>query len=100
MLGIKPIITITDGKVDVLKLVRGTKKSYIEVDRYMAKGGEIDLDMPFVCGYTGTSSLRTDNFMEEYGNRYFNKEVEELVVGTTVGSYAGPKAFALAYFVK
>ena len=100
VLGIKPIITITDGKVDVLKLARGTKKSYVEVDRYMAKGGEIDLDMPFVCGYTGTSSVRTDNFMEEYGNKYFNKEVEELVVGTTVGSYAGPKAFALAYFVK
>ena len=100
VLGIKPIITITDGKVDVLKLARGTKKSYVEVNRYMAKGGEIDLDMPFVCGYTGTSSVRTDNFMKEYGNKYFNKEVEELVVGTTVGSYAGPKAFALAYFVK
>ena len=100
VLGIKPIITITDGKVDVLKLVRGTKKSYVEVNRYMANGDEIDLEMPYVCGYTGTSSERTDNFMKEYGNRYFDKEVEELVVGTTVGSYAGPKAFALAYFVK
>ncbi|MBR0385893.1 MAG: DegV family protein, partial [Erysipelotrichaceae bacterium] len=96
----KPIITITDGKVDVLKLARGTKKSYVEVDQYIADGGEIDLSMPFVCGYTGTSSETTDNFMEEYGNRYFNREVEKLVVGTTVGSYAGPKAFSLAYFVK
>ena len=99
-LGIKPIITITDGKVDVMKLVRGTKKSYVSVNEYMASGGEIDLDMPFVCGYTGTSSARMDNFMTEYGNKYFDKEVEELVVGTTVGSYAGPRAYSLAYFVK
>ena len=99
-LGIKPIITITDGKVDVIKLVRGLKKSYVSVNDYMACGGEIDLDMPYVCGYTGTSSSRMDNFMNDYGNKYFDKEVEELVVGTTVGSYAGPGAYSLAYFVK
>ena len=99
-LGIKPIITITDGKVNVIKLVRGTKKAAVSVNEYMADCGEIDQDMPYVCGYTGTNSLQMDNFMNEFGNKYFNGNVEELVVGTTVGSYAGPGAYALGFFVK
>ena len=66
----------------------------------MADCGQIDQDMPYVCGYTGTNSLQMDNFMNEFGNKYFNGNVEELVVGTTVGSYAGPGAYALGFFVK
>lgn len=98
-LGIKPIITITDGKVDVIKLVRGSKKAAAAVNEYISNC-DIDLNMPFVCGYTGTDSKQMDEFMEKYGSAYFGNNIEELIVGTTVGSYAGPGAYALGFFVK
>ena len=99
-LGIKPVLTITDGKVDVLKLARGSKKAAAEMNSYIAGCGQIDLSLPAVCGYTGTDSAQIDQFMENYGNRYFTEPLRKMVVGTTIGSYAGPGAYALAFFVK
>ena len=98
-LGIKPIVTITDGKVEVLKLVRGSKKAAITVNSYL-EDCDIDESEHIYSGYTGTTSEELDNFMSNYGNAHFSSQPEKLIVGTTVGSYAGPGAYAFAFFVK
>lgn len=101
VLGIKPIITISEGKVKVIKTVRGIKKGMISMDEYLDEEGEIDFDMPIVSGYTGVAPDQLNEFMEKYGSRHFEgRELPVEVVGTTVGSYAGPDAFAIGYFVK
>ena len=48
-LSIKPLITITDGAVDVLGKVRGMKKGYHAMRDYILEQGGIDLNMP--CGF-------------------------------------------------
>ena len=101
MLSIKPIITITDGKVDVLGKVKGMKNGYKVMREYIEKEGGIDLDMPFSVAYSGTDDTNINGFME--GNRDLFGDVDDLplsYVGATVGTYAGPGAISAAYFVK
>lgn len=101
MLSIKPVITITDGKVDVLGKVKGMKNGYKAMREYIENDGGIDLSMPFSVAYSGTDDTNINGFME--GNRDLFGNAADLplsYVGATVGTYAGPGAIAAAYFVK
>ena len=101
MLSIKPIITITDGKVEVLSRVRGMKKGYRAMREYIEKDGGIDLSMPYAFAYSGSDSTNIDGFIRECSDLYEGKtDVEISYVGATVGTYAGAGAIATAYFVK
>ena len=55
VLSIKPLITISDGGVDVLGKVRGMKKGYQAMREYILDEGGIDLSMP--CGYPISRAL-------------------------------------------
>ena len=101
MLSIKPVITITDGAVDVLGKVKGMKNGFKAMREYIENEGGIDLNMPFSVAYSGTDDSNINAFME--GNRNLFGGTEDLplsYVGATVGTYAGPGAIAAAYFVK
>ena len=101
MLSIKPVITITDGVVDVLGKVKGMKNGYKTMREYIENDGGIDLNMPFSVAYSGTDDANIQAFME--GNRDLFGNAADLplsYVGATVGTYAGPGAIAAAYFVK
>ena len=101
MLSIKPMITITDGKVEVLSKVRGMKKGYKAMREYIEKEGGIDLSMPYAFAYSGTDSTNIDGFIRECGDLYEGKtDIEISYVGATVGTYSGAGAIATAYFVK
>ncbi len=101
MLSIKPIITITDGKVEVLSKVRGMRKGYKAMREYIEKEGGIDLSMPYAFAYSGADSANIDGFISECGDLYEGKtDVEVSHVGATVGTYSGAGAIATAYFIK
>lgn len=100
-LKLKLLISIKDGGVDFIKPLRGTKKGFAAMEKYVKENGGIDLSMPHCAGYTGTSNAKIMKFLDKYG--YLIDYGEDTVVthvGTTVGTYAGPGAIAIGYFAE
>ena len=99
-LSIKPLVTITNGEVDVLGKVRGMKKGYQAMrDHILAEGG-IDLSMPCGFAYSGSDDTNINNYISLNKDLYGDIDVPVSYVGATVGTYAGAGAIATAYFVK
>lgn len=99
-LSIKPLITISDGSVDVIRKVRGMKSGFHAMREYIAEQGEIDLNMPCGYAYSGSDDTNLNQFIEENKDLYNGLDVPVSYVGATVGTYAGSGAIATAYFVK
>lgn len=100
VLSIKPLITITDGGVNVLGKVRGMKKGYQAMRDYILNEGGIDLDMPCGYAYSGSDDSNINKYIELNKDLYGELSVPVSYVGATVGTYAGAGAIATAYFVK
>lgn len=100
VLSIKPLITITDGVVDIPDKVRGMKKGYQAMRDYILNEGGIDLSMPCGYAYSGSDDTNINEFIEMNKDLYGDLEVPTSYVGATVGTYAGSGAIATAYFVK
>ena len=100
MLSIKPLITITDGGVEVLGKVRGMKKGYQAMREYILREGGIDLNMPCGFAYSGSDDTNISEFIAMNKDLYGDLDVPTSYVGATVGTYAGAGAIATAYFVK
>lgn len=102
MLSIKPVITITDGIVDVIGKARGSKKgNNMLIEKVKAIGG-IDFTMPVVTGYTGLSDEYLQKYLEDSRDLYEGdiSDIRKVSVGATVGTYAGPGAIAVAFYPK
>ncbi len=98
MLNIKPIITIKDGKVDVVTKAMGTSKACKTIISLFLKN-------------------RDENMPIYFGRAYYEKPLEEfksvckacfklsgtektLTIGATVGTHVGPGAVGIVYFKK
>ena len=102
VLSIKPAITITNGVVEVFGKVRGAKKGIATIISKVEEMGGIDFSMPFCVGCTGGCDNLLEKFLEE-GKHLFNcelSEIKRISVGATIGTYAGPGAFAIAFYPK
>lgn len=100
VLSIKPVITITNGEVEVLGKVRGMKKGYQAMRDYILNEGGIDLDMPCGYAYSGSDDSNINEFISLNKDLYGDISVPTSYVGATVGTYAGAGAIATAYFIK
>lgn len=102
ILSIKPVITITNGIVDVIGKARGSKKgNNMLIEKVKAIGG-IDFTMPVVTGYTGLSDEYLQKYLEDSRDLYEGdiSDIRKVSVGATVGTYAGPGAIAVAFYPK
>ncbi len=102
ILSIKPVITITNGIVDVIGKARGSKKgNNMLIEKVKAIGG-IDFTMPVVTGYTGLSDEYLQKYLEDSRDLYDGdiSDIRKVSVGATVGTYAGPGAIAVAFYPK
>ena len=101
LLNIKPVLTITDGVVDVLGKARGTRKACDMLLDELRKLGEADTAKPLCFGCTAGGEeglhLFRARIHEELGLEAASGSVE---VGATIGAYAGPGAIAFAFFTK
>lgn len=100
LLNIKPVLTITDGTVDVLAKARGTRRACDMLVAEMAKFGDIDYAMPLVFGYTGNNDEAMRYFVQCFKAHFACPEVTIVRVGATIGAYAGPNAFAVGFYTK
>ena len=82
LLAIKPIISVDSGALAMISKAR------------------VDFDLPVVLGYTGTSDELLRKYIAESGEFWGGKSFPTTIVGSTVGTHAGPGAGAAAFFVK
>lgn len=100
MLSIRPVIGIVDGIVEVLGKARGSKAANNLLAQQIEAAGGIDYDMPYELAYSGLD----DSLLRKYINdnehvwRGHADELKYGIVGSTIGTHAGPGAVAVAFF--
>ena len=101
LLNIKPIIGVTDGEILILGKARGNKQANQLLVDEIEKSGSIDFSRPVMLGYTGLSDELLQNFI--VGSKDLWSSLPELhssIIGSVIGTHAGPGAVAVAYFCK
>ena len=99
MLGIKPLITIQDGKVAMAGKARGLPGAYVALFKKIEEMGGISPAFQALAGYT--VSPREVTPIQTYLRD--NLQQEALLVrqiGCVIGTHAGPGAFGIAFFDK
>lgn len=98
LLGIRPLISLVEGKVAVLSKARGKKNAVEAILKEINKDGDVDFNRPMIYGFTGDAQSVTDlrDFLQEKG--YKSDLIS--VIGSVIGTHAGPGASAIAYFKK
>ena len=97
MLGIKPLITIREGKVAMAGKARGLPGAYVALFKKVEELGGISQSFASVAGYTASTRevQPIQNYLQE------NLHLEEPLVrqiGCVIGTHTGPGAFGLAFF--
>ena len=100
LLNIKPVICIEDGEIKMLGKARGSKQGNNLLVQEIRKAGGVDFRKPLLLGYTGLS----DSLLQKYiadSAALWEGNTEQLpvrIVGSVVGTHAGPGAVAVAFF--
>ena len=99
MLGIRPVLTLSDGALVVAGKARGPKAAISMTNKLVEETG-IDFSMPFGMGYTGNDAAVTDAYLNNEDSVWSNHTVPVYHVGSTVGTHAGPGLCIAAFFKK
>ena len=100
LLNIKPVITVADGEIKLLGKARGSKQGNNLLVQEIRKAGGVDFAMPLMLGYTGLSDALLQKYIQDSA-ALWEGNVEKLpvsIVGSVVGTHAGPGAVAVAFF--
>ena len=100
LLNIKPVIAVADGEVKMLGKARGSKQGSNLLVQEIDKAGGVDFEKPLLLGYTGLSDALLQKYIVDSAALWQGK-VEQLpvsIVGSVVGTHAGPGAVAVAFF--
>ena len=100
MLSIKPVIGISDGVVGVVAKARGAKQGIATLISEVEKAGGIDMDRPFLLGYTGNDPAPVQEFAAKANHLWNNQEIAMPQLCSVVGTHVGPGAVAVAFFAK
>ena len=98
LLGIKPVITVRDGKVGVAGKARGLPGAYVTIFKLIsAEEGGIDILRPYLLGYTGHRKT-VEPFYRYICDTLHLPKPPVSAIGTVIGVHAGPGACGIAYF--
>lgn len=98
--GIKPILTLEEGKIAVPLKVRGMKKAYNSMAR-LAKEWNIDLDRPVIFGYTGLDSQPAQTLKDAFENQLETTFATDYMEGCYIlATHTGPEGAIAGFFVK
>lgn len=99
LLGIKPVIGVQDGKVVMLGKARGAKQASSLLAKEIEALGGVDFTKPVLLGYTGVSDEQLTKYIQDNAD-FWGADVHRTVVGSAVGTHAGPGAVAVSFFKK
>lgn len=99
LLGIKPVIGVQDGKVVMLGKARGAKQASSLLAKEIEALGGVDFTKPVLLGYTGVSDEQLTKYIQDNAD-FWGADVHRTVVGSAVGTHAGPGAVTVSFFKK
>ena len=102
ILNIKPVLAILDGEIKVLGKARGSKQANNLLQSEIAKAGGVDFGLPVMLGYTGLSDALLQKYIEDSKALWADSrtELNQTIIGSVIGTHAGPGAVAVAFFRK
>ncbi len=100
LLSIKPVIELRGGEIGILGKARGSKQGNNLLVKEIQNAGGVDFSKPLLLGYTGMSDLLLRKYIEDSGELWQGNvtELPYTVIGSVVGTHAGPGAVAVAFF--
>jgi len=101
LLSIKPVAAIKDGEIAILGKARGSKQANNFLMSEIKSYG-IDFSKPVLLGYTGLSDILLQKYIED-SKSIWEDNIDKLditVIGSVIGTHAGPGAVAAAFFKK
>lgn len=102
LLGIKPVLSIDHGHINLLGKARGSRQANNLLAQEIEKAGGIDFEKPILLGYTGLSDKLLQKYIRDSADLWQHgvKELRTTIIGSVIGTHAGPGAVAAAFFKK
>lgn len=102
LLSLKPVLTIEDGVVKVLGKARGSRKSGNMLTQFIEETGKIDFSRPVCLAFSGIDDSYLRKYVKDSAHLYAGHEdqLQTAYVGSTIGTYSGPGAIAVAFFAR
>lgn len=100
LLGIKPIVSVVEGKVVSVGKARGVKNGNKAINKLIEKQGGINFDKPFSLAYSGLSDELVKKYIDS-SEKIYGEHIKDLsicTIGSTIGTHAGPGAIIVAFF--
>ncbi len=100
VLNIKPVVGVVDGLVEVLGKARGSKNGNNKLMEQIQLAGGVDFERPYVLGYSGLSDELLQKYIKDSSHIYQGKtqELPIILIGSSIGTHAGPGAIGVAFF--
>ena len=100
LLNIKPVLSVTQGEINMLDKARGSKMGNNLLIEEISKAGGIDFSKPVLLGYSGISNALLLKYIEDSRHIWEGNldEVRYTSVGSVIGTHAGPGAVVVAFF--
>ena len=102
LLAIKPVVAIKHGEILMLGKARGSKQGNNLLVQQIEEAGGVDFRKPVLLGYTGLSDALLEKYVADSHHLWAESEqpLTRCVVGSVIGTHAGPGAVAVAFFRK
>jgi len=100
LLNIKPVISLDDGEIKLIGKARGSRQGNNLLVQEIQKAGGVDFSMPVMLGYTGLSDALLHKYVQDSAALWegHSESLPVSIVGSVVGTHAGPGAVAVAFF--
>lgn len=99
LLGIKPILTLQNGAIEVIGKERGNSKAHKFIRDTATGLGMPDFSRPCALGYTAKAE-NMEALRNTMGEEFFPDHVLIDSIGSAIGTHVGPGAAAYTYFKK
>ena len=102
LLSIKPVVAIQKGEILMLGKARGSKQGNNLLVQQIEAAGGVDFHKPVLLGYTGLSDALLEKYVADSHHLWAESQqpLTRCVVGSVIGTHAGPDAVAVAFFRK
>jgi len=102
ILSIKPVLAIEEGVIKILGKARGSKQGNNLLVQKINEAGGVDFEKPVLLGYTGLTDVYLKKYIKDSSYLWEDRkdDLEYELIGSVVGTHAGPGAIATAFFAK
>lgn len=100
LLSIKPVVSLEGGAIQLIGKARGSKQANNLLVKEIQKAGGVDFEKPVLLGYTGMTDVLLQKYITDSASLWegHRTTLPTTIVGSVVGTHAGPGAVAVAFF--